>query len=241
MKKIKSMIKKNKNISKLAINLYKISPMFLYKKIVIRERKDNFYDKHSKIGKRCWVENTHIGYYSGCNRGCNISNTYIGRYVNIAPNVSIGSRNHIYKNFTTHDFIYRNDEFIKEYDIFKDNDGNSLRGYGVKIGHDVWIGERAVICDRVEIGNGAIIAAGAVVTKSVPAYAIVGGVPARFIRWRFTADQIEKLIQINWYEWDIDKVVRNKELLEGIVDFNLERYWEDFMVQRSFINVSKKE
>ena len=72
--------------------------------------------------------------------------------------------------------------------------------YPVEIGNDVWIGERAMILQDVKIGDGAIIAAGAIVTSDVPAYAIVGGVPAKLIRYRFSPDQIDFLEKFKW--WD---------------------------------------
>jgi carbonic anhydrase/acetyltransferase-like protein (isoleucine patch superfamily) len=96
--------------------------------------------------------------------------------------------------------------------------------YLVRIGNDVWIGCYVVIMPGVEIGNGAIVAAGSIVTKSVPPYAIVAGNPAKIIRYRFTKEQIAELERIRWYEWDIDKVIENKSRLEGIVNFDLDNF-----------------
>ena len=175
MKNIKKWIRKYPLLYKIVKCVYYITPTYRRRKKEIKERLKNIYEDYTKVGKDSYVEASYFSYYSGCNRNCNIYQTFIGRYVNIGPNVSIGARNHIYQNFTNCDFIYSNGEFIKEYDLFTDGNKNKLEGYGVKIGHDVWIGERAVINNRVEIGNGAIIGAGSVVTKSVPAYAIVGG------------------------------------------------------------------
>ncbi|MBA3921161.1 MAG: CatB-related O-acetyltransferase [Nostocaceae cyanobacterium] len=74
------------------------------------------------------------------------------------------------------------------------------------IGHDVWIGARVFIRDGVKIGNGAIIGAGAVVVKDIPDYAIVGGVPAKIIRFRFSDEIIRELLNINWWNWSEDKL-----------------------------------
>ncbi len=91
------------------------------------------------------------------------------------------------------------------------------------IGNDVWIGRNAVILSGVKIGNGAIIGAGAVVIKDVPDYAIVGGVPAKIIRYRFTPEIIETLNKIKWWEWSDEKIISNLNLLS-----NPEKFIEKF-------------
>lgn len=82
----------------------------------------------------------------------------------------------------------------------------------VIIGNDVWIGANVIIMPGVSIGNGAIIAAGAVVTKDVEDYAIVGGVPAKVIKYRFSKAMIEQFLKIKWWDWDINKIQENIEL-----------------------------
>ena len=94
-----------------------------------------------------------------------------------------------------------------------DNEGDII------IGNDVWIGYEAVIMQGVHIGDGAIIATRAVVTKDVPPYTIVGGVPAKELRKRFPEQTIEKLMQLKWWNWEEDKIKRNlSHLLTGAID-----------------------
>jgi tetrahydrodipicolinate N-succinyltransferase len=82
----------------------------------------------------------------------------------------------------------------------------------ITIGHDVWIGARALIRDGVNIGHGAIIGAGAVVLDDVPSYAIVGGVPAKLIRFRFAEDIIKRLLELKWWEWSDDMLCKAQTL-----------------------------
>ena len=92
--------------------------------------------------------------------------------------------------------------------------------YGdTEIGNDVWIGYDALIMPGVKIGHGAIIAARAVITKDVPPYAIVGGNPAQILRFRFDETTIERLLKLSWWDWEIEKIVKN---IENIYENNLE-------------------
>jgi acetyltransferase-like isoleucine patch superfamily enzyme len=86
-----------------------------------------------------------------------------------------------------------------------ENQDSVSRGM-IKIHNDVWIGTNAVLLSGVVVGNGAVIGAGAVVTKDVPPYAIVAGVPARILRFRFTHEQIAKLERIKWWDWPSDQI-----------------------------------
>ena len=74
------------------------------------------------------------------------------------------------------------------------------------MGHDVWVGHGAIILPGRTIGTGAIVAAGAVVTRDVPPYAIVGGVPAQVIKWRFPEDVAERLVALSWWDWEHDRL-----------------------------------
>lgn len=86
----------------------------------------------------------------------------------------------------------------------------------IKIGNDVWIGQGAFLCGGIVIHNGAVVLAGAVVTKDVPAYAIVGGVPARIVGYRYDEDTIEFLLRIRWWDNEISWFEKNWDLLNDI-------------------------
>lgn len=82
-----------------------------------------------------------------------------------------------------------------------------------KIGNDVWIGRDVTILPSVNIGDGAVIGTGAVVNRDIPPYAIAVGVPAKVIKYRFTPDEIEKLLKIKWWNWTDEQIKKNIDLL----------------------------
>jgi acetyltransferase-like isoleucine patch superfamily enzyme len=104
------------------------------------------------------------------------------------------------------------------------SDGQPRTRGNVEIGNDVWIGTRALILSGVRIGDGAIVGAGSVVTKNVPPYAIVGGVPAAIIRKRFSDEVITRLLQVSWWNWPLAKIREAVPLLSsddvsGLLEF----------------------
>ena len=111
--------------------------------------------------------------------------------------------NHTLNSLSTYTFPL----FYEEWNLEKSNVVSAWDNKGdIIIGDDVWIGYEAVIMSGVHVGNGAIIAARAVVTKDVPPYTIVGGTPAREIRKRFDTDVIKRLLMLKWWDWPIDKI-----------------------------------
>ena len=113
-------------------------------------------------------------------------------------------------------FALKNKDAVKLDALKATNDvmgvADAADGYQVIIGNDVWIGANVIILPGVNIGHGAVIAAGAVVTKDVEPYAIVGGVPAKLIKYRFNAEERQKLLSIAWWNWSLDKIEKNIEL-----------------------------
>jgi len=94
----------------------------------------------------------------------------------------------------------------------------------IVVGHDVWIGANAIVLSGVKIGNGAVIAAGAVVCKDVPSYSICGGVPAKVIKMRFPDDEIAALEKIQWWNWPIEKIKANSDVFYGDVKTFIKRH-----------------
>lgn len=129
----------------------------------------------------------------------------IGKFCSIACGTSFlfNCANHTLNSLSTYTFPL----FYEEWNLEKSNVVSAWDNKGdIIIGDDVWIGYEAVIMSGVHVGNGAIIAARAVVTKDVPPYTIVGGTPAREIRKRFDTDVIKRLLMLKWWDWPIDKI-----------------------------------
>jgi len=147
------------------------------------------------------LRDVQIGDYSYLGPGCNCADASIGKFCSIASEVWIGMGTHPLEPFaSTHPIFYLRGPFPSW--NFADQNRRSEYVH-TTIGNDVWIGLRAAVLDGITVGDGAVIAAGAVVTKDVPPYAIVGGVPARIIRYRFTPQIIQSLLEFKW--WDRDQ------------------------------------
>ena len=146
----------------------------------------------------------------------------IGKFCSIACGVKFlfNSANHTLKSLSSYTFPL----FYEDWGLEKSNVATAWDNKGdIVIGNDVWIGYEAVITAGVHIGNGAIIAARAVVTKDVPAYTIVGGVPARPIRKRFDEDTIHKLEALQWWNWPTEKI---RQYLPNINKGNINELFE---------------
>ena len=129
----------------------------------------------------------------------------IGKFCSIACGTKFlfNCANHTLKSLSTYTFPL----FYEEWELEKSNITTAWDNKGdIVIGNDVWIGYEAVIMAGVHIGDGAIIAARAVVTKDVPPYTIVGGTPAKEIRKRFDAEVIQQLLMLKWWDWSADNI-----------------------------------
>ncbi|RLA62449.1 MAG: type B chloramphenicol O-acetyltransferase [Epsilonproteobacteria bacterium] len=116
--------------------------------------------------------------------------------------------------------------------IFKDAKNAYLKTGDTTLGHDVWVGSEAMIMAGVNIGTGAIIAARAVVTKDVPPYAIVGGNPAKVLKYRFDEDEIKKLDEMQWWQWTEAQVKKAMALICNSNISHLHRHWKEHIFKR---------
>lgn len=167
----------------------------------------------NKIAKTCWINkdvtlhsNIKIGEYTHLNQGDYIfDDVEIGNYCSIAVNVTIGGDEHSIN--TLSQFPFKN---------LHSNTTAQHHNLKTIIGSDVWIGAGAIIKRGIKIGTGAVVGAGSIVTKDVPPFAVVVGVPAKVIKYRFSEDIQEKILESKW--WTYDKEVLDKLEFDNVED-----------------------
>jgi phosphonate metabolism protein (transferase hexapeptide repeat family) len=185
------------------------------------ELRDCALGRFTVVGPRVVIAECTVGDYSYFSRGCEAIYSDVGKFCAIAANVRLNALPHPINRISQHNITYRPNEYFTGARL--DKDFRALRqSKRVTIGHDVWIGHGAIVLPGVTVGHGAVIAAGAVVTKNVEPYAVVAGVPARRIKWRFAEAIRIRIIALAWWDW-------NHERLAAVVDDMRSLSVEDFL------------
>lgn len=161
--------------------------------------------RFTAIAERVVLRETEIGDYAYVERNTEVIYATIGKFTAIASGVCINALDHPTERVSQHKITYRPNEYFLGASLdqaFRDRRRNAR----VTIGNDVWIGHGATIMPGITIGDGAVIAANAVVTRDVDPYAMVAGVPARFLKWRFEPAIARRIAALRWWDWDHDRL-----------------------------------
>lgn len=173
--------------------------------------------RNSKIDKRSWIGhrsnliNVTIGRYSYVGVNNSICNCNIGSFCSIGSYCAIGGGVHPLDKLSTSPVFYDRDNcFHIENFIASSHDCSKTPI--VTLGNDVWVGENCFIKAGITIGDGVIVGAHSVITKDIPPYAIVAGIPAKIIRYRFSEEKIKDLLEMQWWNWNDSKIQANLNL-----------------------------
>ncbi len=173
--------------------------------------RDTKLGQFTDVAERVVLAECEVGDFTYIERHVEAIYTTIGKFCAIAANARLNALNHPMDRISQHKITYRPNEYFVHAKVDKAFREQRQQAR-VTIGNDVWIGHGAIVLPGISIGHGAVVAAGAVVTKDVDPYAIVAGVAARRIKWRFEKSIRERIIALAWWDWEHDR------LAQAIVD-----------------------
>ena len=178
-----------------------------------------YFEGKNKLSNHTVFLNSTLGYASYVSDNSFIKNATIGRYTCIANEVMTVAGNHPLDFSSVHPAFYSKSHISSYVTCNKFSDFRYLdnkKKISIRIGNDVWIGARATLLEGITVVDGAVVAAGSVVTKDVPPYAIVGGVPAHVIKYRFNETTINKLLRLQWWNKDQEWIKSHADLFENV-------------------------
>lgn len=183
-------------------------------------KKNSVISSKSRIFPFSRFTNSKLGDFSYIGLFAFVNNTSIGKYCSISMNFKSGLGMHPTNLASTSPIFYTKKYAIKHALGFKRL--AKVKEYKkITIGNDVWIGADVIIMDGISIGDGAIIGAKAVVSRDVPSYAVVGGVPAKIIKYRFSEEIINKLRALKWWDWSEQKIKKNEFFFKENITLDL--------------------
>ena len=171
------------------------------------------------VGRDAMLRNCTMGYCSVVQFDCDLTDTDIGRYSQVGGNISVIRGKHPTKKIVSVNPAFYNPEGVFGYAFTDKKIFADLAEKRTTIGADVWMGNDVRVLGGLTIGDGAIVGAGALVTKDLPPYSINVGVPAKTIGYRFEQDQIEKLLADKWWEKDEAWIRENIDRFADIEEF----------------------
>ncbi|MBQ7249882.1 MAG: CatB-related O-acetyltransferase [Bacilli bacterium] len=182
-------------------------------------------EKHVRLDPGCDFRGSIVGRHTYAGNGSKLPNSVVGRFTSIADGCRLIMFTHpihfvstwpgFFHTINSPDIIKHFNDSTPFFEYLHCQDGRS-----VHIGNDVWIGQNVTIKNGVTIGDGAVIGANALVTKDVPPYAIVGGVPAKIIRYRFSPEEIQFLLSVRWWEWDDQTIELYSPCFQSLAKFH---------------------
>ena len=162
---------------------------------------DSQFGAYVEIGQGSRIAHSSFGDYSYCDRYADIANATIGKFANIASFTRIGATDHPLDTAACHHFLYRSSDYWDDVGVDEDF-FTHRRSRRATVGHDTWLGHNCMIKPEVSVGDGAVVAAGAIVTRDVEPYTIVAGTPAKVLRRRQPVAIADRLIALAWWDWD---------------------------------------
>lgn len=160
---------------------------------------------YCELGRGSRVQNSEFLDYSYTDRATDIANATIGKFANIASYTRIGPTDHPLHTASLHHFLYRSADYWDDAEFDRDFFDHRMSRRAV-IGHDTWLGHNCIIKPEVTVGDGAVVASGAVVTRDVEPYTIVAGMPAKPMRRRQPPEIAERMMELAWWDWDHDRL-----------------------------------